>query len=72
METLRLSNPARNEEPEKWGTRFILLSLLLNPDEGSQLVGTAGTSGSDLFFSEAYEASADAKFGLKPQGSDYS
>lgn len=72
MEILCVSNHADQEEPEGWAMRFILLRLLLYPEEGSQVAGTAGASEFNLFLSHTNAASAHAKFGLKPKGPEYS
>jgi len=72
MEILCVSNRADREEPEGWAMRFILLRLLLYPEEGSQVAGTTGASEFNLFLSHTYAASADAKLGLKPKGPEYS
>ena len=50
MEILYVSSRADQEEPKGWAMRFILLRLLLYPEEGSQVAGTTGASEFNLFF----------------------
>jgi len=72
MEILCVSNRADQKDPEGWAMEFILLRLLLDLEEGSKVAETAGASEFNLFLSHTYAASADAKFGLKPKGPEYS
>jgi hypothetical protein len=55
----------RSNEREKLATKILFLALLLNPEEGSPIVVGAGSSKSNLFFSNLYGSSAEPKFGLK-------
>ncbi len=72
MEILRVSTRADPEEPEGWAIGFILLRLLLDSEEGSQMARTVGAFESNLLLSRTHRASADAKFAVKLTGHDYS
>ena len=71
METIGLCNRTDGKEPVRWATEFVLLALLLDGSEGSDIVGTANASESNLFFASTFGAGADAKFGLIPKSPEY-
>ena len=67
METTSLSDPSNYRELAQRFREWVLLTLLLNPDEDSPIVVAAGASRSNLFFTRMYGASAQPNFGLKPR-----
>jgi len=69
METICLSIPSDHYDASSRVLETVFLALLLNPDEGSSTMVTAGASKSNLFFSSVYGASAEPKFGMKHPGS---